>query len=675
MRDTQRIAVIIPAFNEESAIGKVISAIPAWVDDIIVVDNGSTDRTAEVARDSGARVVAEPRRGYGSACLAGIAALSSPAIVVFLDGDYSDYPEEMALLVDPIAHDEADVVIGSRTIGQRERGALTPQALFGNWLACTLIRLLWAVSFTDLGPFRAIRYSTLTRLSMRDRNYGWTVEMQIKAARDGARIREAPVRYRKRIGKSKVSGTVRGVAGAGFKILFTIARAAFGFLPGQDNEKISERAIVFTRYPKPGHVKTRLIPVLGADGAAALQQLMSEHIIRRIEHLESRRSLSWEVRYEGGTGRMMSRWLGRGRFYRRQDKGDLGRRMAKAFEAAFDEGMARVVIIGSDCPDMSAELLEQAFHALGGNDLVLGPAEDGGYYLIGLRRLIPRLFVGIPWGTGKVLNETLQVADELQLSTALLERLADVDRPEDIAVWNRHIAQRKIQMGSSATSISVIIPALDEEESVSRAAQSARSASSSEVIVVDGGSTDGTARAARSAGAVVLASAPGRAVQMNTGARASSGDILVFLHADTCLPQHYDRYVCEALARPGVVAGAFELGLDAPGRGIRFIEGGANLRSRHFQTPYGDQALFLRKERFHDMGGFPEIPILEDFEFVRRLRHHGRIEVAPAPIITSARRWMRLGIWRTTMINQVVTIAYFLGVPLSRLARWYYGTC
>ena len=148
--------------------------------------------------------------GYGSACLAGIAALDSADVVVFLDGDFSDYPEEMALLVDPIAREEADMVIGSRTMGRRERGALTPQAFFGNWLSCMLIRWFWSVSYTDLGPFRAIRHATLERLAMRDRGYGWTVEMQIKAAREGARVREAAVSYRRRIGKSKISGTGRG---------------------------------------------------------------------------------------------------------------------------------------------------------------------------------------------------------------------------------------------------------------------------------------------------------------------------------------------------------------------------------------------------------------------------------------------------------------------------------
>ena len=230
MRDNNRIAVIIPAFNEELAIQQVIGAIPGWVDDIIVVDNGSTDRTAETAAAQGARVLHEPRRGYGSACLTGIAVLDNPDVVVFLDGDFSDYPDEMSLLVDPLVKNEADMVIGSRVLGKAEKGALTPQQRFGNRLACTLMNIIWRVRFTDLGPFRAVRYSALTDLGMRDRDYGWTVEMQIRAVQHGLRVIEVPVSYRKRIGVSKVSGTIRGVIGAGTKIIGIILLSGAGAL-------------------------------------------------------------------------------------------------------------------------------------------------------------------------------------------------------------------------------------------------------------------------------------------------------------------------------------------------------------------------------------------------------------------------------------------------------------
>ncbi len=221
-----RVAVIIPALNEEQAIAQVISEIPAWVDQIVVADNGSTDATASVAKQAGATVVPEPERGYGAACLAAMAALNAVDIVVFVDGDLSDYPEDMLQLVNPIAASQCDMVIASRAIGERELGALTPQQLFGNWLATRLIDLIWGAKFTDLGPFRAIRHEALIQLNMRDRNYGWTVEMQIRAIEEGLTFIEVPARYRRRIGQSKVSGTVRGTILAGYKILSLIGRHA-----------------------------------------------------------------------------------------------------------------------------------------------------------------------------------------------------------------------------------------------------------------------------------------------------------------------------------------------------------------------------------------------------------------------------------------------------------------
>lgn len=226
MRLGKTVSVIIPALDEEAAIGKVIIAIPDWVDEIIVADNGSRDRTRQHAEEAGAKVIVEPARGYGAACLAGMAALSASDIVVFIDGDFSDDPTEMALLVDPIATGVADFVVGSRVRGNAAPGALTPQQRFGNGLACWLIRHLFGVTFSDLGPFRAIRASSLRDIGMRDRAYGWTVEMQIKAGKAGLRSQEVPVSYRARIGKSKISGTVRGVVMAGTTILTVIARSA-----------------------------------------------------------------------------------------------------------------------------------------------------------------------------------------------------------------------------------------------------------------------------------------------------------------------------------------------------------------------------------------------------------------------------------------------------------------
>lgn len=228
----KKTVVIIPALNEERSIGQVIADIPRdLATEIVVVDNGSTDSTAQVASDSGATVIDEGRMGYGQACLAGISYIKSssyvPDIIVFLDGDYSDYPQEMKDLISPITEDGYDLVIGSRTIGERQKGALLPQALVGNYVATRLIKLFYGVSFTDLGPFRAIRYDKLLSLGMRDRTFGWTVEMQIKAAKKGLRCAEVPVSYRKRIGASKITGTIAGSFMAGVKIIWMIFRQLF----------------------------------------------------------------------------------------------------------------------------------------------------------------------------------------------------------------------------------------------------------------------------------------------------------------------------------------------------------------------------------------------------------------------------------------------------------------
>jgi glycosyltransferase involved in cell wall biosynthesis len=222
-----RVAVIIPAVNEEASLPSVLEAIPAGlVEQVLVVDNGSTDRTAEVAAAKGAEVIREARRGYGSACLAGIARLRErpPDIVVFLDGDFSDPPEEMASLLAPIRNEGCDLVIGSRVLGRCAPGALLPQARLGNRLAVFLLRVLYGVRYTDLGPFRAVRFDRLLELGMADPSFGWTVEMQARAALAGWKTAEVPVSYRKRIGVSKITGTLSGTLRAGTKILLTLVR-------------------------------------------------------------------------------------------------------------------------------------------------------------------------------------------------------------------------------------------------------------------------------------------------------------------------------------------------------------------------------------------------------------------------------------------------------------------
>ena len=225
-----KIIVVIPAYNEALSIGKVVAEIPRTsVHEIIVVDNASTDATAKIAKAAGADVAYEPEPGYGAACLRGMARARElgAAVIVFMDGDHSDHGDEIPLLLEPILNGACDFVIGSRALGVAEKGALTPQQRYGNKLACFLMRHLLGAHYTDLGPFRALTVAALDRLGMADRDYGWTVEMQIKAHKKGLRVREVPVRYRKRIGTSKISGTVKGVVRAGYKIIFTILRHSF----------------------------------------------------------------------------------------------------------------------------------------------------------------------------------------------------------------------------------------------------------------------------------------------------------------------------------------------------------------------------------------------------------------------------------------------------------------
>jgi len=226
-----RIKVIIPAYNEEKAIGNVISEIPSLVDEIIVVSNNSTDKTEEVAKKAGATVLSETKKGYGYACLKGMDYISKleskPDIIVFLDGDYSDYPEELSKLIDPIRNQSIDFVIGARVSSLRENGSMTPQQVFGNWLATFLMKVFFNAKFTDLGPFRAIKYDKLLQLQMEDKTYGWTVEMQLKVLKQKMTYIEIPVRYKNRIGVSKVSGTVKGTVMAGIKIIGWIVKYTF----------------------------------------------------------------------------------------------------------------------------------------------------------------------------------------------------------------------------------------------------------------------------------------------------------------------------------------------------------------------------------------------------------------------------------------------------------------
>ena len=462
---------------------------------------------------------------------------------------------------------------------------------------------------------------------------------------------------------------------------------------------IQRRLVIFTRFPEPGQTKTRLIPVLGAEGAAELQREMTQHTLRWAKELVKAAPVRVEVRFEGGDENEMKECFGEDIFYCPQGPGDLGCRMVRAFQDAFRISVRHVVLVGADCPEITPRLVSDAFERLANNDLVLGPATDGGYYLIGLRSETPTLFDAMPWGTGEVFRETMRRAEGLALSTSVLIPLSDVDQPEDIAVWRR--VPSLANSSTPLSRISVIIPTLNEVDHIEGTLAALSAAVDVETLIVDGGSRDGTPQIAEAHGCRVLrpekGTGPicrngpqptfgrcpashkldlspfpaGRAGQMNAGAAAATGEILLFLHADTHLPEHYDAHVRRALSTPNVIAGAFHLRIAAAGYALRLIEWGVRLRSRWLQMPYGDQALFLKADTFRELGGFPDLPIMEDFEMVRRLRRRGRIAVANASVTTSPRRWNALGPLRATWTNQMVIMGYYLGLSPVRLTRWY----
>jgi len=670
VRNGSTIVVVIPALNEEAALPGVVARIPEWVDRVYVVDNGSTDRTAHAARAAGALVVSEPRRGYGRACQAGIVAAEcdpelAPDVIVFLDADGSDHPEQMDRLVDPLVNGCADMVIGSRTRGTLAADAMTAPQRFGNMLAPAMIRWLWGERYTDLGPFRAIRASALRSLRMDDNTYGWTVQMQIRAARRGLRSLEVPVDYgRRRAGQSKISGTVRGVLKAGTKILACVAQEYLwpSNLTGGDRESLG----IFAKYPEPGRAKTRLIPALGPQGAAALHKQLVRHTLNGVGELLGLREVEAQIWTAGADPRAFADRFGTPLPCVAQRDGDLGQRMLAAFREMLRASRSGV-IIGTDCPDLSAGLLDLAFEALHTADVVLGPASDGGYYLIGLKRPVPALFENVEWSTSTVLARTLERASALGLSVRLLPTLSDVDEPQDLAVWER--VRATMSPAGEAPMLSIIVPTLNEAGRIGGLVDAVRS-TDVEVIVADGGSDDNTRGIAALHGARVIIAPRGRGPQLNAGAALSRGQNLLFLHADTTLPENFGEIVRLTLSDPSVAIGAFRFKLDRASVLFRAVEIAVRVRCVVFKTPYGDQALFMRRDVFTRLKGFAAIPLMEDLDLVRRARMTGRVTVVDAPAITSARRWQVVGVIRMTAINQACVIGFAIGMSPQRLATW-----
>ncbi len=429
------------------------------------------------------------------------------------------------------------------------------------------------------------------------------------------------------------------------------------FLQGRSPER--DRLIIFGRYPVPGRTKTRLIPALGPVGAADLQRKLTERTLKKIRAFASRRSVELEFCFEGGSECKLRKWLGPVALFSRQSPGNLGTRIHSAFLRAFADGCRNVTLIGTDIPGLEPGHLEQAFDSLIKHDLVLGPTNDGGYWLIGLNRPAD-LFHGIDWGTGTVFDQTAALAKGHGLKIHQLETIADIDTIEDLKQWRPDWAE-------GGPYISVIIPALNEGVNIEAVIRRAEDREA-EIIVVDGGSTDDTKVRASNAGARVEAGPVGRAVQQNRGAEIARGKVLLFLHADTHLPDRYAAHVFETLMDPGTAVGAFRFKTDLNKPFMKVIEFMTNIRSRYFKLPYGDQGLFMRKSVFESIGGFPEVSIAEDLLLVRRLSERGIIRISKAEVVTSARRWLTFGLLRTTLINQVIFACCYIGVSPHNIA-------
>lgn len=428
------------------------------------------------------------------------------------------------------------------------------------------------------------------------------------------------------------------------------------------------RLTVFCRIPHAGTSKTRLIPAVGAERAARLHHEMALRTLARAGAAACEES-GVDVRVSlAGPTESAARWFGESLPFETQPGGDLGERMAATFRAGREDGVTRHVIIGTDAPDLDADLIGQAFESLRDHDLVLGPARDGGYYLIGLSvSPPPSLFQSMPWGGPEVLGLTLGRASDAGLAMQLLPPLNDVDEPADLQHWYR--VRRRWPPLPHATGVSVIVPVRNEASRIGKQVRALLTKGADEVIVVDGGSSDGSPEQAEQAGARVLSHSPGRAGQMNLGAWHARHPVLLFLHADTRLAPDWREELLSRLNDKRTVGGAFRFRLDHTGKRYRLLEWLVALRTHWMRRPYGDQGLFCRSETFLRLGGFPEVPVMEDFIFVGRLRREGRLARCRTPATSSARNWERAGFWRVALAHRLVILGYYLGIPLDRLAR------
>lgn len=450
---------------------------------------------------------------------------------------------------------------------------------------------------------------------------------------------------------------------------------------------------VMARFPVEGQCKTRLIPALGAQGAAGLHRAMLQRTLRWTHRAGKLLNCSSVVFYAGGSTHDWHNEFGSqvgGELHLEvQVARDLGERMTAAVLSLAAQGAERIVLVGTDCPELCEHRVQVAFECLADHEVVLCPADDGGYVLIGLNanlnrnesdtareveRLCEAVFREIDWGTEHVLRQTLTRLATAGLRVRLLPALADVDRPEDLGVW--HAAeQHECCAGLPCKSLmpspelSVVIPAYNVEPALELAIGTAQHGNCAAFIAA-AGDYQASLGVAASENVEGCSGAVGRARQMNAGARQTRGKWLLFLHADSLLPPDFYEQL-EQVFDGGAVGGAFKLRLDAPSFAARIVEWGVFLRCRFCGLPYGDQALFVTREAFEQLGGFRELPIMEDYDFVLRLRKLGKIRLCNSSVVTSSRRWAALGYLRTTLRNQLVIVGYKLGVSPQRLAQFY----
>ncbi len=427
-----------------------------------------------------------------------------------------------------------------------------------------------------------------------------------------------------------------------------------------------KRVILLLTFPVPGAVKTRLGPALGERGACALYRRLVAHTLRVTQAFAAESGAALEARVTGEPDEAAARaWLGEGVAIRGQGDGDLGARLERAVQAALAEGAETVAVVGADCPALTTGHMAAAFAQLAAHDIVVGPAINGGFYLIGVRRALPALFRGIRWDEREVLAQMLAAARTNSATVARLPALHTLEVPADLPAWARTPAARAAGRGG----VSVVIPVPGEAPRLEAALAAVRAGRPHEIIVVGGTDSRVAEIAWRHEATVVPAPRAGGVGHLNRGAASTSGEFLLFLPAGSLPPPDCAAQVRAILARPGVAAGAFALAIEGEFRGRRWIERSVNRRARR-QLPCGDQGIFLRRDTFDRIGGFSEAVNVEDYAFLRRLRRHGVIALAPAAAAADARRWRGLGALRTTVMNRLVSAGYWLRVSPARLALW-----